>query len=69
MSAPLSGRRIGLLTAAASRLGGGVFEAVVAQAELIRSLGGEAVVFALADRHAAADRHRLGPSEVRLVRS
>jgi poly(glycerol-phosphate) alpha-glucosyltransferase len=64
MSTPLVGRRIGLLTASASRLGGGVFEAVVAQAELIRSLGGEVQIFALADRHTDEDRARFGPSPV-----
>ena len=63
----LAGKRIGLLTASASRLGGGVFEAVAVQAETIRSLGGEAVIFALTDSHAADDRHRLAPSEVRLA--
>lgn len=61
---PLAGCRIGLLTAAASRLGGGVFEAVVAQAALIRSLGGTASVFALADRHSAEDRGRFASSAV-----
>jgi glycosyltransferase involved in cell wall biosynthesis len=55
---PLSGRKIGLLTASASRLGGGVFEAVVTQAELIRSLGGEAPVFALTDLHSTTDSAR-----------
>lgn len=64
LSAPLSGRRIGLLTASASRLGGGVFEAVAAQAAMIRALGGEAVVFALTDEHSATDRARLAPSAV-----
>lgn len=53
MSGALAGIGIGLLTASASRLGGGVFEAVVAQADLIRGLGGEALVFALEDRLAA----------------
>jgi poly(glycerol-phosphate) alpha-glucosyltransferase len=67
MSLPLSGKRIGLLTASASRAGGGVFEAVVAQAALIRSLGAEALVFALDDADAAQDRHRFGPSPVSLV--
>ncbi len=65
---PLAGRRIGLLTASASRLGGGVFEAVVAQAELIRELGGEALVFALEDSHSAEDRARFGDSEVHHAR-
>jgi len=55
-----------MLTASASRLNGGVFEAVVAQAEMVRSLGGEAVVFALADAQSEADRPRFAPSEVRL---
>lgn len=62
MSAPLAGLRIGLLTASASRAGGGVFEAVAGQAALIRSLGGEAPVFALADDHGAADAHRFAGS-------
>jgi len=62
---PLSGRRIGLLTASASRLGGGVFEAVAIQADLIRSLGGEAPVFALADSRSADDVHRFAPGSVR----
>ncbi len=67
MDAPLSGRRIALVTASASRLGGGVFEAVVAQAEMIRSLGGRADIFALRDAHSEADRARFGPSEVFLT--
>lgn len=48
-AAPLAGKRIGLLTAFASRRGGGVAEAVAAQAAMIRSLGAEPRVFALAD--------------------
>ena len=63
---PLQGRRIGLLTASASRAGGGVFEAVAAQAAMIRALGGEAVVFALADEHSASDRARFADSPVHL---
>lgn len=55
---PLQGLRIGLLTASASRLGGGVFEAVVRQAALIRELGGEPRVFALRDRHSGSDAAR-----------
>ena len=54
----LRGRTVGLLTASASRLGGGVFEAVVAQAALIASLGGSARVFALQDAHTDEDRAR-----------
>ncbi|MEO6151699.1 MAG: glycosyltransferase [Croceibacterium sp.] len=64
----LEGLRIGLLTASASRLGGGVFEAVVQQAAMIRDLGGNARIFALADRHSADDRHRFGPSPVTFSR-
>jgi poly(glycerol-phosphate) alpha-glucosyltransferase len=55
---------LGLLTASASRLGGGVFEAVVVQAELIRQAGGEAIIFTLEDAFTAADKARFGPSEV-----
>jgi poly(glycerol-phosphate) alpha-glucosyltransferase len=60
--AGLAGLRIGLLTASASRAGGGVFEAVVRQAALIGDAGGEAAVFALADAHADADRARFSGS-------
>jgi poly(glycerol-phosphate) alpha-glucosyltransferase len=60
----LAGLRIGLLTASASRAGGGVFEAVVQQAALIRDCGGEAVVFALDDEHAVRDRGRFGDAPV-----
>jgi len=58
----LGGLRIGLLTASASRLGGGVFEAVVAHAAMIREAGGEPQIFALADRHSAEDAARFGDS-------
>ena len=64
MNQPLAGIRIGLLTASASRLGGGVFEAVVTQAELIRSLGGEAPVFALTDLYSELDAGRFAPGSV-----
>lgn len=66
-SSELSGLSIGLLTASASRLGGGVFEAVVQQAEMIRTHGGTASIFALADAHSAEDRTRFGPSVVHLA--
>lgn len=59
----IAGRRIGLLTASASRLGGGVFEAVVAQAALLRELKAEPVVVALRDRHSAEDASRLAGCE------
>ena len=65
MNPPLAGKRIGLLTASASRLGGGVFEAVVAQAEIISSCGGEPVVLALDDEHSAKDRVRFGGVDVK----
>ena len=67
LSTTLSGRRIGLVTASASRLGGGVFEAVIAQSEIIRSLGGEPAVFALADADSARDRPRFGSTSVTTV--
>lgn len=67
MSGDLAGRRIGLLTAAASRLGGGVFEAVVAQAAMIHAAGGEARIFALHDPFAAEGAARLRPSQLALA--
>ncbi|MFM5948580.1 MAG: glycosyltransferase [Novosphingobium sp.] len=60
----LVGKRIGLLTASASRLGGGVFEAVVAQAHLLRDLGATPVIFALRDAHSAADADRFTGCEL-----
>jgi glycosyltransferase involved in cell wall biosynthesis len=66
MTLPLSGKRIGLLTTSASRAGGGVAEAVLLQGAMIRRLGGEAVVFALADEFAEADRARHSPGQVHL---
>ncbi|MFM5931847.1 MAG: glycosyltransferase [Novosphingobium sp.] len=60
MTLPLDGRKIGLLTASASRQGGGVFEAVVSQARLIAGLGGQVEVFALHDSDTEADRDRFG---------
>lgn len=67
MTATIADRRIGLLTASASRLGGGVFEAVVTQAELIRQLGAVPVVLALDDPCGAEDEARFGSCEVRRV--
>ena len=66
LAGPIAGRRIGLLTAFASRAGGGVFEAVVAQAGLIRDLGGNPQVFALDDQPAADDLARFGAAPVSL---
>lgn len=59
VSGELAGLRIGLLTSAASRLGGGVFEAVIAHSAMIRAHGGDALVFALEDAHSAQDGARL----------
>lgn len=64
MTGPLAGKRIGLLTTSASRLGGGVFEAVVAQAQIVRACGGEVLVFALNDSHSAADKSRFAGAPV-----
>ena len=57
--------RIGLLTASASRLGGGVFEAVAQQAAMIRECGGEAPVFALRDYYSELDAERFAKGTVR----
>lgn len=64
MKRRIEGKRIGLLTASASRLGGGVSEAVAVQAEMIRAAGGEALIFSLADAHTAEDSSRFAPSRV-----
>jgi len=61
-------RRIGLLTAWASRANGGVFEAVAAQADMIRAQGGEPLIFALDEPHAEVDRARFGDAPVSLSR-
>ena len=66
MSDLLAGRRIGLLTASASRLGGGVFEAVVNQARLIRELGGDVAIFALEDDHSQDDADRFEGAQLSL---
>jgi glycosyltransferase involved in cell wall biosynthesis len=62
MTEALAGFKIGLLASSASRLGAGVAEAMIAQAAMIRSLGGEAAIFALEDRHSEDDRARYAPS-------
>lgn len=64
----ITGQRIGLLTASASRLGGGVSEAVIAQAQLLAELGAEPHVFALEDHFSEADRPRFGDVKVELHR-
>lgn len=71
----IAGMRIGLLSAWTSRLGGGVFEAVVAQAALIRKWGGVPIVFGLRDDlteqdagrfdgHPAQALRRIGPTQI-----
>jgi poly(glycerol-phosphate) alpha-glucosyltransferase len=55
--------RIGLLSAWASRSGGGVFEAVVGHGNMIAAQGDEPVLFALEDEYSAADRSRF-PGDV-----
>ena len=60
MSGPLAGKRIGLLAGWASRKNGGVFEAMVGQAKLIRELGGEPLVFAARDEFSTEDSGRFG---------
>ncbi len=65
--APLAGKRIGLLTAHANRANGGVFEALVGQVDVLRKLGAQPVVFALADEHHQEDAWRLDGAEVHLA--
>lgn len=60
----LTGRHIGLLASSSSRQGGGVFEAMVAQAEIIRAMGGKVTVFAMIDADTDQDRARFAPSQV-----
>ncbi|MFA6219442.1 MAG: glycosyltransferase [Erythrobacter sp.] len=67
MAGPVAGKRIGLLSAWASRANGGVFEAVVAQAAMLRELGAQPVVLAAGDEHHAQDRWRLDRCEVVVV--
>lgn len=50
--------RIGLLSAWASRLGGGVFEAVVGHGHMIAAQGDEPILFALEDEYSAKDKGR-----------
>jgi poly(glycerol-phosphate) alpha-glucosyltransferase len=57
--------RLGLLTARASRLGGGVFEAVLAEAQALAAHGGvEPIVFGGADQFTTEDRKRFGGGEL-----
>ena len=63
----LSGKRIGLLSQWLSRRNGGVFEAVIAQAQMLRSTGGQPVIFGLHDPDHRRDTDRFGESKVRAV--
>ncbi|MDP4575885.1 glycosyltransferase [Qipengyuania sp. G39] len=65
--AALAGKRIGLLTARASRTNGGVFEAVVRQVDLLKTLDAQPVVVAAEDDSHAADAWRLAGAEIRLA--
>ncbi len=62
----LSGKRIGLLTASVSSLGGGVAEAVLSQAQIIRDLGAVPVIFALNDGKTDEDAHRFAGFETHI---
>lgn len=66
MTAVLAGLRIGLLSNWASRAGGGVFEAVVRQADMIQALGGEPRVFAVDHGHVDEDSARFAPGSLTL---
>jgi len=57
----LEGMRVTLLTASASRLGGGVATALHSHAALLHEAGAQVTVVALADRHSEEDRAALGP--------
>ncbi|MGE5953299.1 MAG: glycosyltransferase, partial [Qipengyuania vulgaris] len=63
----LTGKRIGLLSSWVSRRNGGVFEAVVAQSEMLRALGAEPVVLGLREEDSATDAWRLDGVETHLV--
>ncbi|MCP5389677.1 MAG: glycosyltransferase [Novosphingobium sp.] len=60
----LTGKRIALLTASASRAGGGVFESLATHARLLEGLGATPIVLAAADRFSALDRERFGSVSV-----
>ena len=64
----LGGLRVTLLTASASRLGGGVATALHSHAAMLREAGAEVTVVALEDRHSDEDRALLGPVPLRIAR-
>ena len=59
--------RIGLLTTSLSREGGGVFEAVAAQAHLLRDLGHDPVLFGFDQQHSRDDAAKLPDCEIHYV--
>ena len=63
--ADLAGLRITLLTASASRLGGGVASALYGHAAMLHEVGAEVTVVALEDTYSEADRHLLEPIPLR----
>jgi glycosyltransferase involved in cell wall biosynthesis len=60
--------RVTLLTASASRLGGGVATALYSHAAMLREAGAQVTVVALADRHSEEDRAMLGATPLRTAR-
>lgn len=64
MGGAIAGKRIGLLAGWASRRNGGVFEALVGQAQLIRGLGAVPIIFATRDEYSEEDSTRFAGSEV-----
>lgn len=66
-SSRLDGLRVTLLTAWASRLGGGVATALYSHAALLREAGARVTVVALADRHSEEDRAALGETPLLTV--
>ena len=63
----VAGKRIGLLTASVSTLGGGVAEAVLSQAAIIRDMGAVPVIFALRDARTDAQAARFADYETHLA--
>ena len=68
MTGALSGRRIGLLTASAGSRGGGVSQVVADLAAMIRTSGGEPLVFALDDDEREAAAAMLSPTPLTLAK-
>ena len=68
MTGALSGRRIGLLTASAGSRGGGVSQVVADLAAMIRSSGGEPLVFALDDTEREAAAAMLSPTPLTVAK-